>query len=63
MDNADRDLGSSGVTLLDPAVFKGTGISRMAVTIGKNGKAYILNANNLGGFKQGPGGTDNIIQV
>jgi hypothetical protein len=39
MDAGDRDLGSSGVTLLDPATFKGTGISRMAVTIGKNGKA------------------------
>jgi len=39
MDAGDRDLGSSGVTLLDPAVFYGTGISRMAVTIGKNGKA------------------------
>ena len=39
MDAGDRDLGSSGVTLLDPTVFKGTnGISRLAVTIGKNGK-------------------------
>ncbi|KAG4437998.1 hypothetical protein IFR05_006499 [Cadophora sp. M221] len=63
MDAGDRDLGSSGVTLLDPAVFKGTGISRMAVTLGKNSKAYIMNANNLGGFKQGPGGTDNVIQT
>ncbi|CZS96609.1 related to beta-1,3 exoglucanase precursor [Rhynchosporium agropyri] len=63
MDAADRDLGSSGVTLLDPAVFKGTGVSRMAVTLGKNMKAYIMNANNLGGFKQGPGGTDNVIQT
>ncbi|KAH7336040.1 hypothetical protein BKA65DRAFT_431390, partial [Rhexocercosporidium sp. MPI-PUGE-AT-0058] len=44
MDAGDRDLGSSGVTLLDPT-------------------AYIMNANNLGGFKQGPGGTDNVIQT
>ncbi|KAH7409546.1 hypothetical protein BKA64DRAFT_720802 [Cadophora sp. MPI-SDFR-AT-0126] len=63
MDAGDRDLGSSGVTLLDPTVFKGTGVSRMAVTLGKNSKAYIMNANNLGGFKQGPGGTDNVIQT
>ncbi|TVY18072.1 WSC domain-containing protein [Lachnellula arida] len=63
MDAGDRDLGSSGATLLDPAVFSGTGVSRIAITVGKNGKAYILNANNLGGFKQGPGGTDNIIQT
>ncbi|EKD14546.1 uncharacterized protein L3040_000069 [Drepanopeziza brunnea f. sp. 'multigermtubi'] len=63
MDAGDRDLGSSGVTLLDPTVFKGTGVSRMAVTLGKNSKAYIMNANNLGGFKQGPGGTDNVLQT
>lgn len=63
MDAADRDLGSGGVALLDPTVFKGTGVSRMAVSVGKNGKAYIMNADNLGGFKQGSGGTDNIIQT
>ncbi|KAL8719693.1 MAG: hypothetical protein Q9225_003325 [Loekoesia sp. 1 TL-2023] len=64
MDAADRDLGSGGVTLLDPSVFKGTnGVSRIAVTMGKNGKAYIMNADNLGGFKLGPGATDNILQT
>ncbi|PQE05793.1 wsc domain-containing protein [Rutstroemia sp. NJR-2017a BVV2] len=56
MDAGDRDLGSGGVALLDPTVFFGTGVSRMAIVIGKNGKSYILNANNLGGFKQGSGG-------
>lgn len=38
MDAGDRDLGSGGCALLDPSVFKGTGVSRVAVTIGKNGK-------------------------
>lgn len=63
MDAADRDLGSSGVTLLDPAVFSGTGVSRMAICVGKNGKAYVLDADMLGGFKQGSGGTDAAIQT
>lgn len=64
MDAGDRDLGSGGVALLDPTVFKGTnGVTRIAVTIGKNGKAYIMNADNLGGFKLGPGATDNILQT
>ncbi|KAL8693509.1 MAG: hypothetical protein Q9224_003739 [Gallowayella concinna] len=64
MDAGDRDLGSGGVTLLDPSVFKGTnGVARIGVTIGKNGKAYIMNADNLGGFKLGPGATDNILQT
>lgn len=39
MDAGDRDLGASGVTLLDPTAFSGVGISRIAITIGKNGKA------------------------
>jgi iron transport multicopper oxidase len=56
MDAGDRDLGSGGVALLDSSVFKGTGVSRIGVSIGKNGKAYIVNANNLGGFKKGSGG-------
>jgi len=63
MDAGDRDLGSGGITLLDPTVFNGKGVSRIGVSIGKNGKAYIMNANNLGGFKQGAGGTDNILQT
>lgn len=49
MDAGDQDFGSGGIVLLDPTVFNGTGVSKMAVTAGKNGKVYILNANNLGG--------------
>lgn len=29
----------------------------------KNGKVYIMDADALGGFKQGPSGTDGIIQT
>ena len=63
LDAADQDFGSSGLSLLDPTVFHGTGVSKMAVTAGKNGKTYIMNANNLGGYRNGPGGTDGIIQT
>lgn len=49
--------------LLDPATFSGGSIAKMAVTAGKNGKIYILNANNLGGYKLGLGQTDGIIQT
>ena len=63
MDGGDQDLGSSGLALLDPTVFKGTGVSKIGVTAGKNGKVYILNANNLGGYRNGPGKTDGIIQT
>ena len=63
MDGGDQDFGSGGIALLDPTVFKGTGVSKIAVTAGKNGKIYILNANNLGGYRLGPGQTDGIIQT
>ncbi|KAH0175344.1 WSC domain-containing protein, partial [Aureobasidium melanogenum] len=63
MDGGDQDFGSGGVTLLDSTVFKGTGVNRMAVGAGKNGKIYIMNADNLGGYKQGPGGSDGVVQT
>ncbi|KAB5549639.1 hypothetical protein GE09DRAFT_180398 [Coniochaeta sp. 2T2.1] len=63
MDAGDQDLGSSGLALLDASTFKTSTVSRLAVTVGKNSKVYVLNAENLGGFKQGAGGTDNIIQT
>ena len=63
LDGGDEDFGSGGIALLDPTVFKGTGVSKIAVTAGKNGKIYILNANNLGGYRLGTGQTDGIIQT
>jgi hypothetical protein len=63
MDAGDRDLGSGGVILPDPATFSGGGIERLAIAVGKNGIAYIMNADNLGGYKLGVGGTDGIIQT
>ncbi len=36
LNGADKDLGSSGVALLDP-FFSGGGVTRMAVAAGKNG--------------------------
>ncbi|PSS14960.1 hypothetical protein M430DRAFT_51625 [Amorphotheca resinae ATCC 22711] len=63
MDAADQDFGSGGIVLLDPTTFSGGPIEKMAVTAGKNGKVYILDANNLGGYKLGMGQTDGILQT
>ncbi|PVH87180.1 WSC-domain-containing protein [Cadophora sp. DSE1049] len=63
MDGNDQDFGAGGLVLLDPATFSGGSIDKMAVTAGKNGKIYIVNANNLGGYKLGAGQTDGIIQT
>ncbi|KAF2452640.1 WSC domain-containing protein [Lineolata rhizophorae] len=63
MDGGDQDFGSGGMSLLDPDVFYGTGVTRMGLTAGKNGKIYVLNADDLGGYKMGSGGTDGILQT
>jgi hypothetical protein len=63
MDAGDRDLGAGGVILPDPKTFNGGGIQRLAIAVGKNGIAYVMNADNLGGYKLGVGGTDGIIQT
>ncbi|RVD90414.1 uncharacterized protein DFL_001379 [Arthrobotrys flagrans] len=63
LDAADKDLGASGLTMLDPATFRGQGVARMGVTAGKNAKAYVVNLDDLGGYKLGPGGSDNCIQI
>lgn len=63
MDAGDRDLGSGGVILPDPKTFSGGGINRLAIAVGKNGIAYVMNADNLGGYKLGTGGTDGIVQT
>lgn len=53
LNGGDRDFGSSGVALLDPSVFSGGGIRRVAVAGGKSGKVYFLDADNLGGYANG----------
>ncbi|KAH8885614.1 hypothetical protein GQ53DRAFT_845294 [Thozetella sp. PMI_491] len=58
LSSGDRDFGSSGVALLDLAAFSGGGVNRIGVASGKNGKVYIMDANNLGGFRMGSGQTD-----
>lgn len=55
--------GSGGICLLDPTVFNGTGVSRIGITAGKNGKVYVVNADNLGGYRLGTGQQDGVIQV
>lgn len=63
LDAGDRDVGSSGLAILDPSVFKGAGVNRIGVTAGKKGRAYVVNADNLGGFRQAADGGDGVLQT
>ncbi len=57
LDGGDIDFGSSGAALLPP-FFSGGSVSQVVVAGGKSGKIYFMDANNLGGFATGPGGSD-----
>ncbi len=57
LDGGDTDFGSSGAALLSP-YFSGGGVSQVVVAGGKSGKIYFMDANNLGGFANGGGGSD-----
>ncbi|KAE9379342.1 WSC-domain-containing protein [Stipitochalara longipes BDJ] len=63
MDQVDIDLGSGGLVLPDESVFRGPGISGIAIACGKNSVCFVVNRDNLGGYKMGSGGGDAIIQA
>lgn len=82
MADATRDLGSGGVTMLDPTSFQTTTVKRLGLVGGKGGKrgfeiiggtcfrnvanfstVYMVNMDNLGGYKSGVGETDAVVQT
>ncbi len=52
LDNLDLDIGGSGPLLID---VPGATPSQLVVALGKNGVAYLLDRNNLGGIGTGDG--------
>src|SRR5438034_10658553 len=47
LDNSDTDLGGVSATLVD---VPGATPSQLVLALGKDGKAYLINRNNLGGI-------------
>jgi iron transport multicopper oxidase len=62
LDKGDADFASGGVTALNDQYFGTTSVPHLAVAVGKNGWVYLLNRAELGGFKQGSGGADKVVQ-
>ena len=56
LDNSDTDLGGCGAVLID---VPGATPSQLALALGKDGNAYLLNRNNLGGIA-GPVASANV---
>ncbi|KAK2002194.1 WSC domain-containing protein [Colletotrichum falcatum] len=62
LDGADKDLGTSPLQIL-PSTFSCGSVRRIGVVTGKSGKTYWLNLDDLGGYRNGANGLDNVIQV
>jgi HYDIN/CFA65/VesB family protein/putative pyrroloquinoline-quinone-binding quinoprotein len=62
LDQYDADFGSGGVVGLPDAYFGTSAFPHLAVAVGKQGYVYLLNRDSLGGYDQGPGGGDDVIQ-
>jgi hypothetical protein len=59
LNNQDGDLGSGGPVEL-PASMGSTQEPNVMLEVGKQGLLYVLNASSLGGYQEGPGGTDDV---
>lgn len=62
LDAGDKDFGSTPFSLLDPSVFKTGSVAAMGFCAGKGAEAYFMDANNLGGYRTGPGGANGVLQ-
>jgi CelD/BcsL family acetyltransferase involved in cellulose biosynthesis len=62
LDSWDADFASGGVTGLPTGTFGTTALPRLAVAVGKQGYVYLLNRDDLGGTRQGPSGSDRVVQ-
>ena len=61
LDNNDLDFGSGSPVALPNSYFGTAAYPHLAVEVGKEGYVYLLNRDNLGGFAQGPNGTDAVV--
>jgi outer membrane protein assembly factor BamB len=62
LDENDEDFGSGGPIALPSEYFGTAGIPHLVVAVGKSGIVYLLNADDLGGYRQGPGETNAVLQ-
>jgi hypothetical protein len=63
LDQSDDDLGSGAPVALPSAYFGTSADPDLLVQVGKDGRVFLLNRDDLGGREQGPGQTDDALQV
>ena len=63
LDEDDEDLGSGGPIALPSEYFGTKAIPHLLVQVGKDGRIFLLDADNMGGYLQGAGGGDAVLQT
>ncbi|MGF1425835.1 choice-of-anchor D domain-containing protein [Kitasatospora sp. LaBMicrA B282] len=61
LDQNDTDFGSGGPVALPSPAFGTTAHPHLMVQVGKDGRIFLLDRDNLGGRSQGAGGTDAVL--
>jgi hypothetical protein len=61
LDGWDADLGSGAPTALPDAYFGTADFPHLLIHCGKQGYVYLLNRDDLGGQRMGPGGADAVL--
>ena len=62
LDATDDDFGAGGPAALPTAYFGTPAHPQLLVHAGKDGRVFLVDAANMGGFEQGPGGGDAVLQ-
>ncbi len=63
LDENDEDLGSGGPIALPSEYFGTKSIPHLVVQVGKDGRIFLINADNMGGYRQAAGGGDAVLQT
>jgi hypothetical protein len=63
LDENDEDLGSGGPIALPTEYFGTKAIPHLVVQVGKDGRIFLINADNMGGYRQGPKESDAVLQT
>lgn len=63
LDQNDEDLGSGGPIALPTEYFGTKADPRLVVEVGKDGRIFLINAEDMGGYRQGAGGGDAVLQT
>jgi hypothetical protein len=63
LDQNDEDLGSGGPVALPTEYFGTAAHPHLVVQVGKDGRVFLIDADNMGGYRQGPGKKDAVLQT